>query len=117
MPIRRLHHVLLALILLYATIIRLYLINRPFETTAEGVGSWYGVMARNYLRLPLAIHKGVPVQSICPHDPANVRFYSHHPPLVPLTLALSYKAFGQGDWQSRLPAALATLGAIVLLYL
>src|SRR5205809_632894 len=114
---RRLHYLLLSLILLYATILRLYLINLPFESTAEGIGSWYGIMARNYLRVPLHIHKGIPIQSTCPHDPKNVRFYSLHPPLMPLTIAVSYKFFGQGNWQTRLPAALSTLATTILLYL
>src|SRR5947207_11796903 len=100
---RRLHYFLLALILLYAAFVRLCLINLPFESTAEGVGSWYGIMARNYLRIPFHIHKLIPIQSTCPHDPQNVRFYSHHPPLMPLTIAVSYKFFGPGNWPTRLP--------------
>ncbi|HEV8607859.1 MAG TPA: glycosyltransferase family 39 protein [Tepidisphaeraceae bacterium] len=114
---RKLHYLLLSLILLYATILRLYLLNIPFHSTAEGVGSWYGIMARNYLHLPWQIHKGVPVQSIGHWPDTPVRFYSHHPPLMPLAIALSYKLLGQGDWQTRLPFALSTLGIILLLYL
>lgn len=114
---RRLHHVLLALILLYTATVRIYLLNVPFHSTAEGVGSWYGIMARNYLRIPWSEHHGVPVQSIGHWPSTPLRFYSHHPPLMPLTVALGYKLFGQGDWQTRLPAALCTLGSTLLLYL
>jgi hypothetical protein len=114
---RRLHYSLLVLILLYTATVRLYLLNVPFHSTAEGVGSWYGIMARNYLRIPWHEHLGVPVQSIGHWPSTPLRFYSHHPPLMPLTIALSYKIFGQGDWQTRLPPALATLGSTLLLYL
>jgi hypothetical protein len=113
---RRLQYVLLGLILIYAALVRLYVINVPFHTTAEGIGSWYGIMARNYLRIPWSEHHGVPVQSVGHWPGTPLRFYSHHPPLMPLTIAVSYKIFGQGDWQTRLPAALCTLGNILLLY-
>src|SRR5437867_579509 len=114
---RRLQYLLLCLILCYAAFIRICLINAPFHSTAEGVGSWYGIMARNYLRVPWREHWGVPVQSIGHWPNTPPRFYSHHPPLMPLTIALSYKLFGQGEWQTRLPAALCTLGSTLLLYL
>ncbi|HEV8291265.1 MAG TPA: glycosyltransferase family 39 protein, partial [Tepidisphaeraceae bacterium] len=114
---RRLHYFLLTFILLYTAIVRIYLINIPFHTTAEGVGSWYGIMARNYLRIPWSEHHGVPVQSIGHWPKTPLRFYSHHPPLMPLSIALSYKLFGQGDWQTRLPAVFCTIGSTVLLYL
>src|SRR5258706_10647100 len=114
---RRLHYFLLALILLYTATVRIYLLNVPFHSTAEGVGSWYGIMARNYLRIPWSEHHGVPVQSIGQWPCTPLRFYSHHLPLMPLTIALSYKLFGQCDWQTRLPAALCTLGSNILLYL
>ena len=114
---RRLHYSLLAIILLYAATVRVYLLDVPFHSTAEGVGSWYGIMARNYLRIPWSEHHGVPVQSIGHWPNTPLRFYSHHPPLMPLTIALSYKFFGQGDWQTRLPAAICTIGSTLLLYL
>src|SRR5215204_5869611 len=88
---RRLHYSLLALILLYTATVRLYLLNIPFHSTAEGVGSWYGIMARNYLRIPWQEHHGIPVQSMGHWPSTPLRFYSHHPPLMPLTIALSYK--------------------------
>lgn len=114
---RRLEYLLLALILFYAAFIRVCLINAPFHSTAEGVGSWYGIMARNYLRIDWSEHKGVAVQSIGHWPGTPLRFYSHHPPLMPLSIALSYKVFGEGDWQTRLPAALCSVGSVLLLYL
>src|SRR6266568_2281089 len=113
---RRLHTVLLSLILLYTAAVRLSLLNLPFHSTAEGVGSWYGIMARNYLRIPWREHWGVPVQSMGHWPNTPLRFYSHHPPLMPLTIAFSYKIFGEGDWQTRLPAAMCTIGSTLLLY-
>ena len=112
----RFHSILLALIFVYAATVLICLMNVPFHSTAEGVGCWYGIMARNYLRIPWSEHGGVPVQSIGHWPGTPLRFYSHHPPLVPLSIAISYKFFGHGDWQTRLPAALATLGSILLLY-
>ncbi len=112
----RLHYVVLSLILLYALIVRAVLLDVPFHTTAEGIGSFYAIHARNYSRIPWSEHYGVPVQNSCYHESLPLRFYSHHPPLMPLTIAASYKLFGPGEWQTRLPAALCTIGSILLLY-
>jgi hypothetical protein len=69
-----------ALILLYFLTVRLVLLDQPFTRSPEGVSSYYGLLARNYLRYPLAEHKLVPVQSIGIEGTGSPVYYSHHPP-------------------------------------
>jgi glycosyltransferase involved in cell wall biosynthesis/4-amino-4-deoxy-L-arabinose transferase-like glycosyltransferase len=114
---RRTRRLALASILVYAAIVRVSLLDVPFHTTHEGTGAFQAILARNYVRLPWSVHKGIPALSMG-YDPATpVTLYYSHPPLVPLTIAAVYQAFGEGDWQTRLPAAVSTLATILTLYL
>lgn len=107
----------LALVLAYATGVRLAVMDAPFHRHAEGTGCFYGILARNYLRYSWRETWGMPVLSVGYVPGTAPTFYSHHPPLVPLSIAVSYVLFGQGDWQTRLPAALGTLGSAALIFL
>jgi hypothetical protein len=110
------HHLLLGLVLLYAASFRFAVLNRPFDYDAEGSGSLNGVLARSYLRFDWAHTHGMPVLSLDPARAPEIVSYPDHPPLVPLLIVPSYRFFGVGEWQTRLPIALTTLGAIVALY-
>jgi dolichyl-phosphate-mannose-protein mannosyltransferase len=107
---------LLGLIVIYAASVRAITLNRPFDFDAEGSGSLNAVLARSYLRFDWHETHGMPVLSLDPNRAPTIVFYPDHPPLIPLTIALSYKIFGVGDWQTRLPIALMTLGAILALH-
>src|SRR6266700_2040706 len=96
---------LLAIVLIYAAAFRVLVLDRPFYADAEGSGSLNGVLARSYLRYDWAQNRGTPPV-----------FYPDHPPLVPLLIVPFYKAFGIGEWQTRLPISLVTIGAILALY-
>lgn len=105
-------------ILLWAVSVRALLIAEPFRATPEGVGAYYAIMARNALRVDWSVSKGVPVQSVG-LDVAGgvpVRYYAHHPPLLVLLMAGSIQLFGDGEWQARLPSALASVGVTWGLY-
>ncbi len=107
----------LVAVLVYAAAVRLALLDVPFHSTAEATGAFQAIEARNYVRLPWAVHHGIPVQSMGDDPAVPVTFYPNHPPLVPLTIALAYRTLGEGNWQTRLPAALATVGTVLALYL
>ncbi len=112
------HTLLLTLVLLYAAGFRLLALDRPFHADAEGSGSMYGVLARNYLRFDLAHTHGMPVLTVGQPPLANrLVFYPDHPPLVPLLIVPFYAAFGVGEWQTRLPFSIVTVMAIYALYL
>ena len=116
MNLLRSHRLWLAVILLFAGAVRLVLIDQPFSRNTEGFGSYYGVRARNFFRHDLSVHRGVPIQSVGIFDDMEPRFYHQHPPLVFWLVGLSYATLGDGEWQTRLPSALFTLGSIYLIF-
>src|SRR5689334_5016722 len=89
----------------FALAVRLAFIDRPFHRDPEGCAAFYGVLARNYIRRPIAQTYGVPVQNMGRTNPPA--FYGHHPPLVPMQIAAVYWLCGfranstwlPPDWQ------------------
>lgn len=114
-PNRRINRVLLASILIFAASIRLLTLNHPFQRDPEGCGSFYGLLARHYLRWPLSVTLGVPVQSLGTGHGVPY-FYPNHPALLPILIAFVYRLFGDGEWQTRLPTALFTIACVALIY-
>ena len=110
------HRLLLAIILVYAASFRLIVLDRPFDYDAEGSGSLYGVLARNYLRFDWTQTHGMPVLTVGRSAGAPIVFYRDHPPLVPLLIVPFYALFGVGEWQTRIPFSLITLAAVYVLY-
>ena len=106
----------LATVVVYAATFHLLTLNRPFDYDAEGSGSLNAVLARSYLRFDWSQSHGMPILSLDRNRAPSIVFYPDHPPFVPLLIAPFYKAFGIGEWQTRLPIALTTVGAILLLY-
>src|SRR5271155_10322 len=106
-------------VMIFSVGFRASYLDRPFERDPEGCGSFYGLLARNYLRYPITLTKGVPVQSLWAAS-GDVVFYPNHPPLLPLLIAGTYRICGfnpdgqtvPADWQTRLSTVLFTLGCI-----
>jgi 4-amino-4-deoxy-L-arabinose transferase-like glycosyltransferase len=109
-------HRLVLLVVLYAAAFRLVTINRPFYYSDEATGSFYGVLARNYLRFELKDTRGIPVESVAKSPDGSLFFYPDHPPLVPWLIVPVYWLFGVGEWQTRLPTSVATVAAVYVLY-
>jgi hypothetical protein len=88
---------LVLIVLAYAATFRVVTLDRPFDYDDEATGgSFYGLMARNYLRVPWADTHGMPVVTVGTRPHVPLVFYGDHPPLVPLMIAPVYKAFGVG---------------------
>jgi len=110
-------NVLVTLILVYAAAFRLITLNRPFHYDDEATGgAFYGILARNYLRIPWSESHGIPVLTVGRLSDAPLAFYPDHPPLVPLLISPLYWLFGVGEWQTRLVTSIATVLAIAVLY-
>lgn len=105
-----------ALIVFYALATRLAVIDAPFSHNPEGAGAFYGQLARGLLKYPWSISHGLAIMTIGYVPGVAPAFYAHHPPLIIWMIAVSYRLFGFGDWQTRLPFALCTLGCVLLLY-
>ncbi|MBV8780972.1 MAG: glycosyltransferase family 39 protein [Phycisphaerae bacterium] len=103
------------LLIVAASAYRLVYLNHPFQRDPEGCGSFYGLLARNYLRWPMSLTLGVPVESLGVRHGAPF-FYPNHPALLPLFIAAVFKLFGAGEWQTRLPSAAFTIACGALIY-
>jgi hypothetical protein len=109
------NRILLGAILLFAAIVRLLTLNHPFQRDPEGCGSFYGLLARNYLCWPVSITLGVPVQSLGVGHGAPY-FYPNHPGLLPALIAAVQLLLGDGAWQTRLPTAIFTIACVWLIH-
>jgi 4-amino-4-deoxy-L-arabinose transferase-like glycosyltransferase len=107
---------LLVLVFLYAAGFRLLTLDRPFQSDAESWGSFYGTLARNYLRFDWSKTHGLPVMNAGVRRDQPMIFYPDHSPVVSLLVAASYSAFGVGAWQTRVPSSLATIASLWVLY-
>ena len=80
---------------------------KPFIGHHDWNGGFYSQIARNYLNLGLVITKLGQF--------TGGGYYTHYPPLFPLTLALAFKLFGVSDLVARVVPAVFTLGYLILL--
>jgi 4-amino-4-deoxy-L-arabinose transferase-like glycosyltransferase len=115
--LRLCHLLLLALILLYSVGFRLLVLDRPFRYDREAWGCFYGILARNYLQFDWTETHGMPVLTVGHIPGAPLVFYRSHSPAVPLLIVPLYALFGVGEWQTRLPTALATVATVLVMYL
>ncbi|MBU1322616.1 hypothetical protein KKE48_04315 [Patescibacteria group bacterium] len=83
---------------------------KPFIGHHDWNGVFYSNIARNYLRFGLLETK---LGQMTGPD----SFYTHYPPLFPLTLTAAFKVFGVSDVVGRLVPVGLTIAAIFLLYL
>jgi len=106
-----------AILLVYAISFRLVTLARPFQYDDEATGgAFYGLLARNYLRIPWGDTHGIPVLTVGRLPGVRLAFYPDHPPLVPLLIAPLYRLLGAGEWQARLPTSIATVLSVFVLY-
>jgi len=82
---------------------------KPFIGHHDWNGVFYSQIARNYLRFGLLETK---LGQLTGPD----SFYTHYPPLFPLTLAAAFKVFGISDLVSRLVPVGLTIAGLLVLY-
>lgn len=91
-------------------------INRPFTGHHDFTGAFYSQMARNYLRYGLITTKLGQVTNFGETTPEQFSYHTHHPPMIPLLVAMSYGIFGEREWAARLIPLLFALGATYVLF-
>ncbi len=116
---RRRYVLLLGLIVCWGLLLRLPILTEPWDDDRLGgwSGPFYGIAARNYLRYGYLATRMAPVLNTGPASPDQFAFYTHHPPLVPLMVSLSFRLFGEHEWSARLVPLLFSLAGLVLLAL
>ncbi|MDP3724831.1 MAG: glycosyltransferase family 39 protein [bacterium] len=91
------------------------LLNRPFVGLHDFNGVFYGNIARNYLRYGLADTKVGQVTGL--DAEGSFRYHINHPATLPLLIAGSYTLFGISEFSTRLIPLVASLSAIVWMFL
>ena len=96
--------------------VRLAVIDRPFATNDEGTAAGIPLMtALNYHRYGIGAHRLAGVLNAGDVPVENRVLYAHHPPTVPVLIALTYDAWGVAEWTSRLFPAICSVLATLLL--
>jgi 4-amino-4-deoxy-L-arabinose transferase-like glycosyltransferase len=113
----RRHLIGLLIVLICATAFRLVTLDRPFDYDPEATGSFYGILAHNYHRLAWTETYGMPALTVGRPPNAPITLYHDHPPVVPLLIFPFYALFGFGEWQTRIATSIASIAAILALYM
>ena len=105
-------------ILALSTALQSYGIHRPWSGKDAGYnGAFYSILARNYARYGFLTTRLGPVMNTGEARPHEFIYYLHHPPLLSILIALSFKAFGTQEWAARLVPLCFSLFALWILYL
>ena len=89
----------------------------PWIDESDFNGACWSQSAHNTLRAGLWATKGVP--SAFYFDPLPIpadKYYTHHPAVLPLTLAGMFAVFGEHEWVARMLPVLFSLASTVLLF-
>ena len=79
-------------------------------------GAFYSIIARNYLRYGFLESRFQPVMDTFP-DPENLRYYLHHPPLLGLLTACSFRFLGESELSARILPILFSAANLLLVFL
>ena len=104
-----------SIIILIGSLVLTFNLYKPLYGHHDWNGVFYGNIARNYLTLGLAKTQLGQATSIG-SQPQNLSFYTHYPPLLPLSIAFSYWLFGISEAATRLIPILFSLASLVLLF-
>jgi len=101
-----------------AAIILSPFINSPFKgNDHDGAGGClWGTIARNYIRYGLAGTKLGMVENGGFLKTSEFRYYTHHPPLIPIILSAGLRVTGVHEWSIRMIFIIFAIAAMILLY-
>ena len=89
----------------------------PFTDVVDFNGSVWSQAAHNFLRAGLGTTAGVPAAFYfgpLPIPPEG--YYVHHPALLALSIAASFRVFGEHEWAARLVPVLCSLLSLACLW-
>jgi hypothetical protein len=113
----RLHFAALGAVVALAAVLLCHHLTEPFTGLHEWQSAFMSGAARNHLRYGYAATRLGVIENHDAVPPEWFRYYTDHPPLVPVLVALSFRAFGQHESTARLVPIAFTLGSTVLIYL
>jgi len=108
-----------AAITLMTGLILLWQVSGPWHGFYDANDSaFHSAIARNYLRYGVwELRFGQAVNFAPVSNLTELKFYQHHPPLLPLSVALSFTLFGEREASARLVPIAFTLGNVLLIAL
>ncbi len=90
-------------------------INKPFTGHHDDNDSYFAQVGRNYLHYGIfPLHFG---QLIGNSTPESKNFYTHHPPLLSLSLAASLAVFGDTYYAVRLVPIFFSVATVIMFFL
>jgi len=123
---RILEYLILALILILATVLSCYRIAEPAWDDTHGhrildghQGTSlceFGLIARNYLKFGYLRTKLGQVTNYGRSEPQDFRYRIDNPPLLPLLMSLSFRLFGVQEWNARLIPLLSSTWLLFVVY-
>ncbi len=97
--------------------LRLHDIDQPYSGLGwQHMSARVAILARNYAENGWAATHLAPASDAVPPADGLWRTYVNHPPLVPLVISLSYRAFGVHEWSGRIVMVGASLAALLALW-
>jgi 4-amino-4-deoxy-L-arabinose transferase-like glycosyltransferase len=109
--------VVLFTVLLTAFFILIKDLNEPFWGHHEFNGVFYSNIARNYLKYGFAKTGFKEVINYGNVTKDNFLYHTHHPPLFPIFLSVTFWLFGISEAAARLMSIFFSLGFLLVLYL
>ncbi|NIO69348.1 MAG: hypothetical protein GTN71_10010, partial [Anaerolineae bacterium] len=124
---RILEYLIFALILLLATVLSCYRIAEPAWDDTHGkapldgfhgsILAEYGRIAQNYLKFGyLRTRLGQTTNYGWVEPSESFRYRVDHPPLIPLSLSVSFRLFGIHEWSARLVPVLSSVAMLALVF-
>jgi 4-amino-4-deoxy-L-arabinose transferase-like glycosyltransferase len=104
-------------VLALAAILLCHHLTEPYTGLHEWQSASMSAAARNHLRYGYAATRLGVIENDDVVPPEWFRYYTDHPPLVPVLVSLSFRVFGEHEWSARLVPIVLTLGSTVLIYL
>ena len=104
----------LLLILIISGLILSINLNKPFIGHHDFNSVFYGNMAKNYLRFGFLKTKLGQVTSILQENPLKFGYHTHHPPLLPILMGISFLSFSSFEAAGRaVPIAFSLIGVLI----
>jgi len=109
--------IILAFLLLLTVKFLAYEINRPWVGHRDFNGAVWSNVARNYNRYGFIATKFGQVNNYGALAPQTFSYYIHHPPLLPILVAISFRIFGESEAAARYVPIAFSLGALIFVFL
>lgn len=107
----------LAAVLALAAVILCHGLTEPFIGHHDWTSASMSAAARNHLRYGYTATRLAIIENNDFVPPEWFRYYTNHPPLIPLFVSVSFSLFGEHEWAARLVPIIFSLGSTVLVSL